>query len=484
MAAGDGYPPDASSLAEPPGAAADCKDSFDFDAMGRSAAELMVPGTNWINRRVQSIRYSDTEPSLKCVRASVDFIVPAGHQFVPVSVAPKWPPAFDFDFFDGDGNSVPRISAAENGAADLALLTEIARRVDPELVVREEIIEPLETIAMGYESDLAAALNRFLNALPEPVWKAAEDSAGVENRLIELVELLADNTLLWLPVNAKQVGRRMICKFEYLIKDEESSSSVDGFLRALAWRPTLNYFALHHIGSDASFHLNLEVPQYLTIRDARPKYLRSVDGGDPSDVEAPPPPVGRFEDEFERANDDAERAGMRPSQHREIAGRNAHVYVTGRRPLIVDLEWVMAPRRYGFVIASFIATLVIALLTVAFCFWREPIRGDEAIDGAVGVLALVPALITYLVIRSADHPVTRRHLIGVQSFVIFAALIPVAMAVLLLAYHSNPDALETAWKICAGLSFVPMVVTGISLKSCGARAISLSDGHDGERPHG
>lgn len=83
---------------------------------------LVLPGSDWIHRRVQRISYLD--PGMQRMQLSVDFTVPRGviGSHVPISVLPKWPPLYRLDFRAADGTPVPLLTTEQNGEADEALL--------------------------------------------------------------------------------------------------------------------------------------------------------------------------------------------------------------------------------------------------------------------------------------------------------------------------------------------------------------------------
>ena len=153
---------------------------------------------------------------------------------------------------------------------------------------------------------------------------------------------------------------------------------------------------------------------------------------------------GESEEDVDRASTEADAVGLRPQQNVEIEGRLAHVYISGRRPMGVDLVVRFAPSRTGVVLAAFFAAMLAAGLATSFYYWREQMVGSN-IDAAVAVLILVPALIGYVVIRPSDHPLTRRYVSGTQVLSLLASAIPLAMAALLLRFAESSSDLTTAW---------------------------------------
>lgn len=161
---------------------------------------------------------------------------------------------------------------------------------------------------------------------------------------------------------------------------------------------------------------------------------------------------------------------MRPDQLVETSGSLAHVYITGRRPLAVELAVRFAPARGGLVSSAFCAALPIsAFVTIAY-EGRSWFSHPANIDATVAVLILAPALIGYLVVRPFDHPVARRHLVGIQILSLVAAVIPLAMAVLLLLrYEEELAALTDTWCRLVHVSWTITALLLIGLLRAGRR---------------
>jgi len=70
-----------------------------------------------------------------------------------------------------------------------------------------------------------------------------------------------------------------------------------------------------------------------------------------------------------------------------------------------------APRR-GFVAAAFTAVVAIATLVTMFAIWRTEALAER--EASVAILAIVPAIVGYLVVRPAEHPVAKSYLLGVS----------------------------------------------------------------------
>jgi len=360
------------------------------------------------------------------MQVSIDFTVPEGElgTHLPVSVLPKWPPLYRLDFSSADGTPLPILTSEQNGLADHALLVAFAEKTGAPALGQADFSKAIRSLARGPETDLFKPFVTFLDGL-------GDLSDPRVARLAEVGAMLTATTLLWYPIS-EPPGTRTICKLDYLIRATEEIRWWERLARALSLYQPPEYITLWHAGADANFHADVEVPKPLVIREAEPTYLSFADPEDAySDYEAPKKGTGE---------------GNRPDQFVDITGHKAHVYVSGRRPLAVELAVRFAPARGGMVSSAFVAAALISALVTLIFAWRDWVREPEKIDATVAVLILAPALIGYLVVRPSDHPVARRHLVGMQVLSVVAAVIPLAMAVLLLRYEGDPSCLSEAWR--------------------------------------
>lgn len=419
---------------------------------GRRSARLLMPGSDWVHRRVQRISYLDS--GLQRIQLSVDFTVPGGAlgTHLPVSVLPKWPPLYRLDFRGADGRPAPLLTSEQNGLADKAVLLEFAAAVRAPALASPEFQAAIASLACGPETDLFEPFLAFLEGLGDDL-----DDSRVA-RLAEVGAMLTSTTLLWCPIDGLAPGTRTVCKLEYLIRAEESLRWYERLGRALSWHQPEDYINLWHAGADANFHADVEVPKQLIIREAEPSYLSFAD---PDDADS----------DFAKSDEQAEMLGLRPVQHVDVSGRQAHVYITGERPLAIDLNVRFAPTRSGMVFSALLASTLIATLVTLVFAWRGWVSQAENIDGTVAVLILAPALIGYLVVRPADHPVARRHIVGVQALSLAAAVIPLAMAVFLLRFENDPGCLTEAWRWPVFVSWAIVAALLIGLRGAGSGRI-------------
>lgn len=396
--------------------------STDLQRDGKLAAKLVLPNSDWVHRRVQRVSYRGTR--LLVTRLSIDMTVPDAGAYVPVSVLPKWPPVYRLDFERADGTSIPLLTSTENGAADEALMFELARSASPRSLQNEEFKRALKSLCCGPETHLEPSFDTFRKHLVD------DPSEPKVERLLDLAAILTEATLLWYPVAPCEVGERTICKLEYVIRNFESEQLWQRMGRSMSWHFPSDWIPLWHLGADANFHVDVEAPSVLTIRSLETRFFWFGD---------PPKSSGDDPD-----TEQAEAAELRPEEFADVEGGLAHVYVSGRRPLGAELITTFVPAP-GVIASMLAAALVIAGLVSTFYFWRGQIGSRQNVDAAVSVLILIPALIGYIVNRPSDPPQARRFLLGVQLLSLAASAVPLIMAVLLLRYAGDEQCLQLAW---------------------------------------
>lgn len=426
-----------------------------FEVSCRQAATLVLPGSDWIHRRVQSIHY--VEPELVQVRLSIDFTLPEGCRcsHVPITVLPKWPPLYRFDYLDAEGRSVPLLTSAENGTADWALMSAFTEMVLPSLSADQEYLSALELLTKGPETNLEDAFDTFFTRISEARRTRSVDRDALE-RLIDLGAALTDSTLLWFPVR-RCAGERMVAKLAYMSPAYSGPPMYLRILRSLSWAQPIESLPLRHVGADASYHVELEAPPVLVIRDLDPTFWWLTD--DPQEAA----------EDRERSTQAAEEVGLRPDQHFDYEGRFAHVYISGRRPMGAELFYRFAPARSGFISAALLSSLLVAVFVALLYLKRDALSKPGDLDGAVALLALVPALIGYFVFRPSDPPLVRRYLLGVQALAMLSALVPIVMAGFLLIYRSSGNKLHATWHWSVIATWVIVVLLTFSLLRAGTR---------------
>jgi hypothetical protein len=103
--------------------------------------------------------------------------------------------------------------------------------------------------------------------------------------------------------------------------------------------------------------------------------------------------------------------------------------------------------------------VLIALLMTALAIAAGPIVQQNS-PSAVTLLLLVPGLLGYLVSRPGEHPLVRRHVVGVRLLILAAAAIPLTAA-LVLNFYSHPGAAIQLWwgLLAAGSWLIVLLLT-------------------------
>ena len=423
----------------------------------------MLPGSDWIHRRVQSIAY--VEPELVQVHLSIDFTIPAGCtcSHVPITVLPKWPPLYRFDYLDAAGISIPLLTSAENGA-DWALMQSLTQIVGPALMSDPEYVNLLETLTMVPDTDLVSTFYALFDRISVVYPSDAGDGPTLE-RLIDIAAALTDSTLLWFPCERLD-GERMVAKVSYMSPALSVPPLYQRVLRSLSWNQPSESLPLRHVGADASYHVELEAPPVLVIRDLDPKFWWFTDDSQ------------KAAEDREKSTAAAEGQGLRPEQHLDYEGRFAHVYVSGRRPMGAELFYRFAPARSGFIAAALTSSVLVALFVTLLYLRRGVLSHPADLDGAVALLLLVPALIAYFVFRPSDPPLVRRYLLGVQGLVMLSALVPLVMAGFLLVYRDSGNKLHGTWHCSVIATWVLVVLLAFSFLRAGTRDAEHEHEHE------
>lgn len=449
---------------------------------GSLASRLVLPGCDWVHRRVQRVSY--LEPRLMVNSLSVDFTVPQHGigAYVPVSVLPKWPPLYRFDFERGDGTALPLLTSWQNGVIDEALLRALIEEVAPTSLDDSDFAKALVSLARGPETHLEEAFDTFREGL-----RGDLSDPRIE-RVLDIAAMLTDATLLWYPLRTGDRGAHLLCKVQYLVRSVENHSRRVRLLRSLSWYQPAEYIPLWHIGADANFHAEVEAPPVLRIRSVEPRFYWFTDPSAVVTEEADEGGPGEGADDAEGAAEEsadsenggatpdastleAEAAGLRPDEYVDREGRLAHLYVAGRRPLAADLVAIFAPSR-TVVFSMFGAAALIAALVSAVYYWRAQVTAPGHLEAAVAVLILAPALIGYVASRPSDPPLARHYISGVQLLSLAAGAIPLVMAVLLLRYGGSPHCLHVSWLWAMRASWLLAASLAVSFLRAGAPADS------------
>jgi hypothetical protein len=371
-------------------------------------------------------------------RVSIDFTVPArassrwdrlqrGRSFVPVSAIGKWPPLLNFDLRDHAGSPMPLLTAAENAAVDEAALLGVADRLDG---TDSALPAHVHLVTHGTRRDAISAAHEVHRQIA-----CIDSTNGIRDRFRDLVYLLAQYSLLWVPVS-QSAGSRLIIKFAY---DEPSQLARGIRLIRLFTGRRNRYYLMPHIGHAGSYHLEIHVPEVVTVNSAK-LFVPSEESD--ALVEASPPPAWALD------------------AHSEIADRRVHLYLGRRRREagggLLLLRTAIARR--GTIWAAWITAVAITAL-LGF-YWLDASAIVKVNAAAITTLLLVPTLLGYLIVKPNEHPMTREHLRWVRAAVVVAGALPILAAVVLVGAgkHPAPSAVDYLWR---DLAIAGAAITGL-----------------------
>jgi hypothetical protein len=424
-------------------------DEATLKAIGRSAAAAVRSQHEWIHRRVEAVTFPWPEAGVYRRSVSIDFTIPqirpvrgrhdtaegdtdptasgkAGRYYVPLSLLKKWPPVNRLDLRSGAGQPVPLLTTQQNGIVDSELLVALAEAAleAAHLSLPPEVADTIRLLAKSRGDEASRAL---LSLVPPNKLGTPDDIHRVlrSDRLFtDLAGGLRDSTILWLRVDGHP-GDREIVKFAYEIPLDWKVG--EWTAQAFGLKPFSTKFESPHFGGTGSYHLNIRVPSPLSICDAQIGIIEPQTAeGDPDVDKLVGSCTARELDKSVRiARDTLQLYASR-------LGQEARFYVRGERTGARGEAWValMLPKR-SFPYAASIGSLAVAILLTAYFLRLSEVLALA--EPAVAILALVPALLAYLVVRPAEHVIVGQFLAGARRVVTAAAGLPLIGAVAIVA---------------------------------------------------
>jgi hypothetical protein len=403
---------------------------------GQLAVALVKPGGGWIHRVVQ--KTTNVAPDYAKTKVSIDFTVPEDFEgnWAPITFLPKWPPLTDFDFRDQDDKPVPLLTSKQNQHLDRALFRALLDSIDPALLQCAAVKEAVKTITSRAPNDTQVALDSLADHL-RPIASRDENVKFA----VELGSLLAGCSFLCVPIAEKDRGRRQIYSLSYTTWTDNAAGVLTRIVRSMAWYEPPEYLPLIHMGKDSNFHLSVQAPPSLKMRELVPKFFAVGDS------------LG--EDEDAEVTFTAYVSEVPGSTRRPI---NA-LYVSGERPLVADVGIRLAVSRSQVIAPAIVASTLIACLTTVCALAHNTFDHEDAIEPVVTVLTVVPALISILLASQLRETFVRWKALGVQLVSMASGLVPLIMALLLIRCSVDPEdepaiGLSTAWELCATISWV------------------------------
>jgi hypothetical protein len=440
--------------------------------------ELWRRGSEWVNRRVQTIELLDVDTVH--LRISVDFRVPAelpgalrigGAEvyLLPLAVLPRRNSLAYFDVCDESGTSLPMLTRQENSRLTGAMLTTAARRAIARAPIAEGA-EPLELSQnlIAYLASVPTKGARGSRAFVEPILEPSQDLLYSEDPRVpdallsdldfrDLLGICASCSFVHLPL-AVAAGERRIVKFSFYSPWDSGGGQPEKGFKAwarrrgtwLGWRPETRYLILPQVGSAETFHAQISTPERVEFTEAGMRNHRPADLIKPVPSAAPQLP----EAPAEHPNDER---GFQ--QFVGGISERKHVYVEKAHEHRAGFIWVrFRVVRHGFLRAAVAVAWLTTLPLVLFALRGQSVLGEA--QTAAALLLLVPALIAGFLIAPGEHAMTRHLLRGPRVLTACSGLLAlIAIAALLTMPAAEPKAavpgsLLTVWWVEAGIAFV------------------------------
>lgn len=441
-----------------------------------SGRELLLDTTSWIHRRVERVRYTDSE-TLKW-HFSVDFTIKESfepfesHQdgsstyFLPLALLRKWPPLMNLDIRDELNRPLPLLTSEKNRRVDAAALASLVAK-KPDSAIAMDLLEGIATATsvQGAES----LLDKFAKHVEEDILPRLQTPEDADDwrRIALLSTNFAWNSLLWARVRGDVEQRQLVkVSFERLIPPTgplllrlPSTFGLTGEWIRLD---------LHNLGERESYHLEFLPPRGTDVLEARLQVLDPL-------TRPSKPPWYRFKQRLHRQQERRRRRDgytgdattrrfgrrlsdsepsplpMKGTAYSLNMVSRAHFYIAESAGQRGKALVRLGPTRREFLTgALYAAVLTTALLWFSYIFADKLVEKNHE-GPTVTALLLLPALLSYLFTQPLPHPIARRMIAGVRVVTRTVTLLPVIAALIMLGLTAasgtgNPDiALIEAW---------------------------------------
>ena len=412
---------------------------------GLVMALVLSAQTEWVHRRVESVRILDNETSRRQV--SVDFTLPRRVSVpetnrsvaisrrvlpaIPLTILRKGGVLRNFDLRDETGMALPLFSRVGNERIAAEALVESARgamltvpgnrrRRLPPAIERD-----VELIA-GDQPAASQALRRIRKPSPDEDLIDLRAAIGGHPSFAHLAELLTRYFILLTPAAFLdlQPGQRRILKFSYEEPLESDASGLFGRLaRSMPGSPRVFKFQIPAAAHAASFHFEIAPPQELDILELGAQKLSRL----PTKPKLVPMLSPQRAHAYLRASQPADRQGRLPAP--------------AQTPSLV--AWIGLDRA-GFMHAA-LATVLLAFGMLVWGRLRlHSVLADTHVEAMVTALLLIPSLLGFYLLRPDEHRLVRAMLFGTRIAVLLGALSAVVAAVSLAVGYSI-GALSAIW---------------------------------------
>jgi hypothetical protein len=453
-------------------------------------APLLLHTKDWIHRRVYQIGF--TSSGMRRTRISIDFTLdgrfapfqgdggPDSVFYVPLLMLRKWPPLLRLDLLAPDRSSIPLLTSRKNREIDGAVLLALA----PDGDLKDAVRGTLEEIALEDKlraTELAETLGHLVvNASGEDLPPEARE-AWLQTLLV--ASSLASNSFLWARVTGAW-GDRIVVKVAFEDRTLRKLVLWRELAAALNWAPVRLVSTFPNAGDGSSFHVQIDPPEEMRIHRAR---LLPQDPF-PATPAKPPAKLGKAErarqlywglqntlrwrrhELFGAGPEDPQSDRLQPEEHRPPDGKayrwetpeRAYLYVAGEREqaAVAEVDFTVH-ERHGLETAALGIAVAIAALLSYFAAAAGEVAAHEG--AAVTVLVLVPAVLSYLLVRQQEHPILRKMLWGVRLLVLLSGMLPVLAAAVLLGFAKPTGAAVCGWWIaCAAAAWAIVGLLALS----------------------
>lgn len=402
--------------------------SVDFGEIGRRGAELLEGGEEWIHRRVESLEIG---PDLLVERhLSIDFTVPSrtyeaargkdgrSVAYLPLSFVRKLPPLFRLDLIDEEGRPLPLLTRVQNAIADEAVLMALASKILGGLPT-DAIADHIREIAAGDSDEAKKAFLAIVQ--PETALqmeaneRVARQALARDAAFVYVASHLVPSTLLWVPIRCEPKRRRII-KMDYALLTPNRLNRWRTILAQFGG-PQVYWIETPHVGTAASYHLNVSTAPYLMILGTGVETHPSAPVDAPHDV--------------------------------QIERNVAHVYLRPAARLnTLTLTWVsLRVERQGFLTSAFFACASIAAMLGLFWHSSTSMLEPAHLEPTVTILLVVPAVLGALLARPSYVLLRHRLVLGLRGLVAVVGALAVVAAVSAVAWDERTAA--SIWLACA-----------------------------------
>lgn len=419
-------------------------------------ADLLLTSDRWISRRTDCVapgREGAARRKLKVDFTPPEYVEPRGREMLlPLFSIKKRASVLGLIARDCTSREIAVLTRAQNAILTYAALWSY---LEYELKGRAlEVEKDLRRIVDDDANDESRmALTRVLIFLDDHAKSMLDREFDADllrrsvllGKCVELLQLVFENSILWTPVRAKiGVPASTILEFSDLILPEESAWSYRRPMRFLGLSPTLMSVELSSFRSARSYHVEVEVPEGISIRDITLAF--PVTEGDEDSAAL-----------FDAKTKVIQQItfGSRAILYLRNVGDvvNSPDSPIGRRAIQTSALVHLHPRRQGFLSFALAASILIAgLLAGALAF--EGSINEIGSEVAATTLLFVPTVLAALVFVPDEDSLFFHLMAGVKYETTGAALAAILAAAGFAVSHEPLDNRQIWIACCFGFALI------------------------------